>query len=88
MKLLISESNLVGMMRRKMITKGNRRKEFRLYSGQNIVKPIEASVPDLGRKPLMEVRHFTISRRHFPRVPSVVYATPHGRHQILHVICS
>lgn len=46
---------------------GNRRKEFRLYSGQNVVKPIEVSVPDLGRKPLTEVRHFTISRRRFSK---------------------
>jgi len=35
---------------------GNRRKEFRLYSDIHVVKPIEASVPDLGRKPLTEVR--------------------------------
>ena len=55
---------------------GNRRKEFRLYSDIHVVKPIEASVPDLGRKPLTEVRQFTISRRHFSKVPSVSCTTP------------
>ena len=56
---------------------GNRRKEFRLYSDIHVVKPIEASVPDLGRKPLTEVRQNSQYQDDiFPRVPSVSCTTP------------